>query len=402
MAEAVFGPGGAAGQVVSDARGAQEARPPAKFLNVLPLRTGGHILNVQLLSRGCALLIVGTQLPKSTQSSSALAFFCAVGGVDVLAAVLSWYSLHFNDTVALKWGLYWRVLSLFFFLPYLFGYLLFDEAVAQKIPFWLTAMLILVAVAVEAVLVREKYKLMLYLMRINKFKKDLVNQFKEPTWLSGNPDRACVFFDLIPLTTAVAGYAVFTFLASIIGLILSAFFPTTAAIFGFYSENISETRALLSVVNFLGLIFPVWCLVGIQENRPEDVRGYLIYLALRVCVMVPSVLLNSIMANMCGAYGELKGSLGFTSPASGSAPIRSAGQVATEPPDDGVVNVSCGTKELSYFLVIAAVVAVHLYFFHLTYLLYFRLTNSELGKPRVKAQSYGTMDGQRIVTADMI
>ncbi|CAD7943214.1 unnamed protein product [Amoebophrya sp. A120] len=381
---------------------AEEVVPPPrapKFLGLLPMRIGGHILMVQALVRGVVFLVAGAGFkPGNEQSKVEQILFFIVGGVDCLSALVGEWGVLMDDADKLRFCMYWRIFALGFFLPYLSGYILFDSGVmGLSLHPLAVAGLLVGVILLEGILLRENYKLLLYTMRMNKFRANMGNRFELPDWLQGDPEAAYVMCKTVPITAAVSGYALFTFVASFVGLLCVLFFPQVAMAFGFFSRLSPETTVILAIVNFLGLYYCVYCILAIQHGQPEELKSYLIYQLFRFCVMIPILIVNALMNNTCKMYDETKNAVGY-----GSSSNNAAHNATT-------VNFSCSAKEQVYWVFVVIGFVIHAYFINISYLLYVRYANvaAEYRKSmEAKQILYGSMEREKtsrnIIDADLL
>jgi len=201
------------------------SKPPPrqpKFLGVLPMRVGGHLLMLQMLLRGALFIVAGVTLVPSDgtdQSTVAKYLFIVVGSLDILTSLFGWFAVLMDDVDKMKVNALWKVVSLAFFLPYLTGYLLFGAKVGTHLSALVVAAIVVGVLLLEGVLLRELYKLLLYTMRINKYRDEMGNRFEMPDWLRGDPDNAYVLFKTVSITAAVQGYALFTLISSFVGIV---------------------------------------------------------------------------------------------------------------------------------------------------------------------------------------
>mmetsp|Transcript_7768 Transcript_7768/g.18814 ORF Transcript_7768/g.18814 Transcript_7768/m.18814 type:complete len:421 (+) Transcript_7768:130-1392(+) len=348
------------------------SKPPPrqpKFLGVLPMRVGGHLLMLQMLLRGALFIVAGVTLVPSDgtdQSTVAKYLFIVVGSLDILTSLFGWFAVLMDDVDKMKVNALWKVVSLAFFLPYLTGYLLFGAKVGTHLSALVVAAIVVGVLLLEGVLLRELYKLLLYTMRINKYRDEMGNRFEMPDWLRGDPDNAYVLFKTVSITAAVQGYALFTLISSFVGILCVLFFPNVAILFGFYSERASETSTLLFLTNAGGVFFSLYCLAAIQHGQPEELRTYLLYQLFRFCVMIPIVVVNSVNNNTCGMYRELQETMGVAARPSASA---------TETAESSQITFHCNGREQLYWCVVVGVMLVHAYFVWTSYLLYVRYSN---------------------------
>ncbi len=144
------------------------------------------------------------------------------------------------------------------------------------------------------------------------------------------------------------------------------FFPSVGMAFGFYSTSTTETRFLALVADVLGFYFCVSCVASVKQSDANGMRQYLMYQIFRFCVMIPVVVVNNLMGNICGTRTEFSRSMGFE-----------------DPHDDnynGTLQASCTAREHIYWGLVLGCFAAHSYFIYLTWLLYARYDSGAMAE----------------------
>ena len=142
-----------------------------KFLGILPIKQGGHIIMGVMLIRGIIYLLTGiTRGHFFIETTHAMNVLCCILGVlDIIFALMGHAGIIRDSVTLLQYHFAYRISAAVLFAPYMTGYLLFETSMMKHLPLFVGVIIIVLGILLEAILLVQMYKLLLFEMRVQQF-----------------------------------------------------------------------------------------------------------------------------------------------------------------------------------------------------------------------------------------